>query len=69
MQEPPYGIYSNMANYAVLAFAMRPFVDKLYEEGTGRRIDKNLLKEKLSILFKYWEDRKNRDKLNLRELL
>jgi len=66
LQEPPYGIYPNMANYAVLAFAMRPFVDKLYEEGTGRRIDKNLLKEKLSILFKYWEDRKNRDKLSLR---
>lgn len=66
LQWPPYGIYSNMANCAVLAFAMRPFVDKLYEEGTGRRIDKNLLKEKLGILFKYWEDGKNRDKLNLR---
>ena len=66
LQEPPFGIYQNMVNYAVLAFAMRPFVDKLYEEGTGRRIDKNLLKEKLSILFKYWEDRKNIDKLNLR---
>ena len=66
LQEPPYGIYQNMANYAILAFAMRPFIDKLYEEGTGRRIDKNLLKEKLSTLFKYWEDGKNRDKLNLR---
>ncbi len=66
LQEPPYGIYPNMANCAVLAFAMRPFVDKLYEEGTGRKIDKNLLKEKLGILFKYWEDWKNREKLNLR---
>ncbi|TYT24349.1 hypothetical protein FY122_02095 [Dictyoglomus thermophilum] len=66
LQKPPFGIYQNMVNYAVLAFAMRPFVDKLYEEGTGRRIDKNLLKEKLSILFKYWEDSKDRDKLNLR---
>ena len=52
-----------MANCAVLAFAMRPFVDKLYEEGTGRKIDKNLLKEKLGILFKYWEDWKNRENL------
>lgn len=66
LQEPPYGLYPNMVNYAVLAFAMRPFVDKLYEEGTGRKIDINLLKEKLSSLFSYWEDRKNREKLNLR---
>ncbi|KUK66683.1 MAG: hypothetical protein XD85_0045 [Parcubacteria bacterium 34_609] len=66
LQWPPYGIYPNMANYAVLAFAMRPFIDKVYEEGTGRRIDKNLLKEKLGILFKYWGEGKNRDRLNLR---
>ena len=65
LQEPPYGIYPNMANCAVLAFAMRPFVDKLYEEGTGRKIDK-FIKRKLGILFKYWEDWKNREKLNLR---
>lgn len=66
LQEPPYGIYPNMANYAILAFAMRPFVNKLYEEGTGRRIDKDLLREKLATVFKYWENGKDRDKLNLR---
>lgn len=66
LKEPPYGIYPNMVSFAVISFAMRQFIDKLYEQGSGRKIDKNLLKEKVINLFSYWEEDKNRDKLDLR---
>ena len=66
LRRPPYGLYPNMANYAVLSFALRPFIGKLYELGTGRKLTKELLKEKISSVFKYWTNGKDRDKLEVR---
>ena len=66
LQKPPYGIYKNMIGYATLAFALRPFIGKIYEQGTGRKITDDLLKDKLTSLFKYWEEGKDRDKLEMR---
>lgn len=66
LKEPPYGLYPNMVNYAVLSFALRPFIGKLSELGTGRRLTKDILKEKVTLLFKYWVDNKERDKLEVR---
>jgi len=66
LRRPPYGLYPNMANYAVLSFALRPFIGKLYELGTGRKLTKELLKEKVSSVFKYWTNGKDREKLEVR---
>lgn len=66
LREPPYGLYHNMVNYAVLSFALRPFMGKLYESGTGKKITEEPLKDKIVYLFKYWENGKNREKLEVR---
>jgi hypothetical protein len=66
LRRPPYGLYPNMANYAVLSFVLKPFIGKLYESGTGRKLTKELLKEKVSSIFKYWTNGKDRDKLEVR---
>ncbi len=66
LQRPPFGLYSNMLNSSILAFALRPYTGKLYEEGTGRRIDKELMRDKVSAIFRYWKDNKDIEKLNVR---
>ncbi|MGC8718284.1 MAG: hypothetical protein ACP5RW_09845, partial [bacterium] len=66
LRKPPYGLYPNMSNYAVLSFALRPFVGRLYELGTGRKLTKELLKEKVGSIFRYWTNGKDRDKLEVR---
>ncbi len=55
LTEPPYGIYKNMVNMALVGFIMRRFVDKLYDEGTGRLIRSDIMRDKILELFKFWE--------------
>lgn len=55
LSEPPYGVYKNMANMALVGFIMRRFVDKLYDEGTGRLVRSDIMRDKIIELFKYWE--------------
>ncbi len=64
--EPPYGVYTSLIGSAILGFVLRPYVDRLYEVGTGRRIDKTLMKEKIISLVKYLMEGKEGDKLNVR---
>lgn len=66
LQNPPFGLYSNMVNSGILAFALRHFIDKLYEEGTGRRIDKELMRDKVKAIFEYWGKKKDSETLNVR---
>ncbi len=66
LKKPPYGLYPNKVNYAVLSLALKPFVGKLSETGTGRRLTKEILKEKVTSLFKYWTSNKDRDSLEVR---
>lgn len=66
LREPPYGIYKNMIGYAILAFALRPFIGKIYEQSRGLKITDTLLRNKLTSLFKYWEDGKGNDELEMR---
>ncbi len=63
---PPYGLYPNMLHYGVLALALRPFVNRLYESGTGRKLTPIVMKEKIKNLFYYWTEKKDRDKLEVR---
>ena len=66
LRNPPYGLYPNMVHYGVLALALRPFVNRLYESGTGRKLTPNIMKEKIKNLFNFWTEKKDRDKLEVR---
>jgi hypothetical protein len=60
LNEPPYGLYSNMISGAVLALVMKPFSGKLYETGTGKRIEGALMRDKIINLFDFWQDGKDK---------
>ncbi|MEN2983673.1 MAG: hypothetical protein ABDH25_01435 [Dictyoglomaceae bacterium] len=63
----PFGIFPSMIGSAMIAFALKTFVDRLYEERTGIRIDKVRMKEKVMSLLKYIDrEEKERDKLYVR---
>ena len=66
LTRPTYGIYASMANMALIGFVMRPFVGKLYEIGTGRPIERELMRDKILSLFKYWERGDDLNKLEVR---
>ncbi|HJH25716.1 MAG TPA: hypothetical protein C5S37_02845 [Methanophagales archaeon] len=56
LNKPPYGLYPNMVNMAAMGFLMRGYVEKLYEAGTGKPIEKEIMRDKILSLFKYWEN-------------
>lgn len=60
LNEPPYGLYSNMISGVVLALAMKPFLGKLYETGTGKRIEGALMRDKIINLLDFWQDGKDK---------
>ena len=49
-----------------LAFAMRPYIDRLYTSGSGQRIDKTVMKDIVVAIFNYWENSKFNDKFVVR---
>ena len=63
---PPYGLYPNMVNYAAMGFLMKNYVGKLYETGRGTPIEKEIMRDKIESLLKYWNDRKYASKLDVR---
>ena len=66
LASPPYGLYPNMINIAAFAFLMREYSSKLYEAGTGRPIEKLLLKDLVCNIFEYWKTGRNANKLDVR---
>jgi len=64
--DPEYGYYQNRLCMAALAFALRPYVDKLYTSGNGQRIDKTVMKDVVVAIFNYWENSKFNDKFVVR---
>lgn len=63
---PEYGYYQNRLFMGALAFALRPYVDKLYISGNGQRIDKIVMKDVVVAIFNYWENGKFNDKFVVR---
>lgn len=66
LTKPEYGYYQNRLFMGALAFALRPFVDRLYTSGNGQRIDKTVMKEVIVAIFTYWENEKFNDKFVVR---
>jgi hypothetical protein len=62
----PFGLYSNIPNVALLAFALRKYQNELYNAEVGVPITPDNLRDKVVNLFKYWEDSKNENKLRVR---
>jgi hypothetical protein len=55
-----------MVNMAAMGSLMREYAGKLYEAGTGKPIEKEIMRDKILSLFKYWENNKDLDKLEMR---
>ena len=67
LKKPPYGLYANYIYFASMGFIMGRYIGKLFESGTGRAISKEMMREKILSLFKYWQDgKKDEEKLYVR---
>lgn len=66
LTKPPFGLYPNMLHLATLGFLMRGYVGKLYESGKGKPIEKEIMRDKILDLFKYWENGTGSNKLEVR---
>lgn len=57
LTEPPFGFYPNYANMAALAFAMRPWVQKIFDM-QGKPRDAKGMVDDIELLFKVWDGSK-----------
>jgi len=64
--EPPFGLYSSMLGVAAISFCLRPFIGKLYSAGTGRIVEKEIMRDIVSYLFEYFERERSPEKLEVR---
>jgi hypothetical protein len=64
LTQPPFGLYANMPNIAVLAFALRKYVNELTDNSVP--IDNTNMRDKVEEIFKYWQKGGNDSKLRVR---
>lgn len=65
LTHPPFGLYNNYAAMAMMAFALRPWINKIFDP-MGKPRDANNLVEDISELFKVWDNNKASNKLNFK---
>jgi len=66
LTDVPFGLYSNIPNVALLAFALRKYQKELYNAEVGVPITADNLRDKVVDLFSYWQNGKNENKLRVR---
>lgn len=66
LTEAPFGLYSNIPNVALLAFALRKYQNELYNAEVGMPITSDNLRDKVVDIFNYWQNGKNENKLRVR---
>ena len=66
LTEPPFGLYANTPNIALLAFALRKYKSEFYTEGIGAPLEINALRDMVIDIFNYWQNGKNENKLKIR---
>jgi hypothetical protein len=64
LTKPPFGLYKNIPSMAVLAFALRNYVNDLTDNSVP--IDNTNMKDKVEEIIKYWEKGGNDSKLRVR---
>lgn len=65
LTKPPYGLYANYASMSMVAFALKPWVNKIFDP-QGKPRDANALIDDIVLLFKVWDDNKSNGKLNFK---
>lgn len=65
LQKAPYGLYGSFAPMAMMAFALKPWANKIFDM-QGKPRDKNALIDDIVWLFKVWDDKKSSSKLNFK---
>jgi hypothetical protein len=66
LTQPPFGLYTNIPNMAILAFAMRKYINELNGIDLGTPIDSNSMRDKVAEIFSYWKSGTGNNKLNVR---
>lgn len=56
LTKPQFGYYRNRLFMGAFGLAMRPYINRLYTSGDGRRIDKTVMKDVVVDIFTYWEN-------------
>lgn len=65
LRRPPYGLSANYASAAMVAFALRPWLDKMFDV-LGKSLDPNRLVDIIAELFSVWEKGKSSNKLGIK---
>lgn len=68
LMRPPYGMFANPANYAVLGYALRKHKEDLFNPNTSQPVGDEKLNDMIEILLKMWDNgtSETSDKLLLR---
>lgn len=54
LMRPPYGIFNNQPNYAVMGYALRKHKDDLFNPSTSQPVGEEKLNDMIEILLKMW---------------
>lgn len=65
LTRPPYGLYPSYAGMGMLAFAMRPYVSKIFDL-TGKPRKEQHIVEDIVEVFKIWDGGGNRNKVEFK---
>ena len=56
LMRPPYGLFANPANYAILGYALRKHKDDLFNPSTSQPVGDEKLNDMIGILLKMWDN-------------
>ncbi len=66
LTQPPFGLYTNIPNMAVLSFVLRKYVNELNGVELGTPIDSSNMRDKVVEIFNYWQKGNGSNKLSVR---
>lgn len=55
LMRPPYGLFANPANYAILGYALRKHKEDLFNPSTSQPVGDDKLNDMIEILLKMWD--------------